>query len=208
MNVDYIVMLNKEQDNSTVATKIKTEMRVGQIIGTYTQSTQIINLINYKYSMQYGSDQLHRERVLQYGNGVFEITIDTQPNTVINVRTNAFDIQDGSQRFVVNETGQLDFDFYTAEYNNIKITSFKIMGLNIDARKIIDQGTVAELPDVANQKELYTYNNNKYIYYKDKFYRATAVYDMVNQQTIQSYDISCPVDAMIFYTVRVRSDFY
>ena len=51
-------------------------------------------------------------------------------------------------------------------------------------------------------KDLCIVENIPYIYFKNKWYKAEE------QDNQESYDIDCPVDALLFYYASVRRDFY
>ena len=198
MNVDYVISKYIQKDTSNVPKNRKVQVKVGQIIGTYNYSQQLINIIKYKYVQKYRINQ--DTRVSQYCKGIYSLAIDTEPNTVVYISTKNTN-NPSTRRFVVDETGQLNFNFNSN--SKVEITSFKVYGMNINSNKLIDK---TNEDNIENPKsyELYKINDKYYIYYKNKLYEA----DKIQNKGLVSYDIKCPVDALVFYTAQVRSDFY
>jgi len=61
-------------------------------------------MINYKYKYTYESGT---DRIKRYVNGVNSVLVDTEPGTVIYMKTSTMD---NAERFVVDHTGELNFD--------------------------------------------------------------------------------------------------
>lgn len=193
MLVDFRLINVMEEDLSNLPKNIRIHNVNGQLIGTYTQQTELISRINYKYKYKYQSG---KDRIERYVSGVKTILIDTQPGTVIKLRTTANNTEN---RFVVNETGELNFDPNDPQ---IYIKSLKIAGINIPYDQTKDLGQVESLdtliPVTGNTA---TVNDQMYYYANYKWYKAS----MIGQE---SFDVSCSVDALIFYYASIREDIY
>ena len=197
MSVDYIINLHIEQDTSKVPKFIRTDNSNGQIIGTFSSSDQLISRVNYKYKYSFTDDS---DKIEKYVNGVKTVLVDTQPGTVVKLRTSA-DEGNILHRFIVNETGELFFDPCDS---TVSITRLYIYGRNVPSYQITDRGSASSLDKILYpvDKDLCTVNNIKYIYFKNNWYEAEQ------QDNQNSYDVKCPVDILLFYCANIRRDFY
>lgn len=204
MTVDYRLIDVIQEDLSKTPKNIQINRVNGQLVGTYTQTNNIISQISVKYKYSY--DQSDGKRIKRYVDGVNSISVDTQPGVIIKAKTTAD--TDQPSRFVVNETGQLNFDPGIA---TVYINSFRICGINVQKSKTKNRGDVNSLEDIENPMDgdiCKVIENNKYYYYKNsKWYSATQVEDF-NGETYSSYDVSCPIDALIFYYASIRRNEY
>lgn len=230
LTIDYVIQLNIEEDTSNVPRMMRTQAINGQLIGPFTYNTQIIQRISYKYNNTYytyiGDTSQIKNRIKQYVKGVKTINIDTDPGTIVEVKTSVQPLSNNSHRIIVNETGELFFD---PGQGNVYITSFIIKGKNILIEQLRDrrnqyfneaQGIIATdikqilypmnmdlfrigdayiSPQSQQEQGYWTYK--EYIYYKDTFYE-------VHQNENGSYDLYCPIDALIFYYIDLRRDIY
>lgn len=119
MLVDFRLINVMEEDLSNLPKNIRIHKVNGQLIGTYSEQTELISRINYKYKYKY---QNGKDRIERYVAGVNTVLVDTQPGTIIMLKTSVMNEQ---QRFVVNETGELNFDPNDSE---IYIKSLRIIG--------------------------------------------------------------------------------
>ena len=203
MSFDYTLSMVYEEDTSKTPKRTKSQIKVGQIIGNYNYSQELINEIRLKYVYKYYEDPKNRQGlVTQSAEKVVAISIDTQPGTVFYAGTK--DSQGSSQptRFVVNETGELNLD---PEDVTISINTYRIYGKNFLIGNLNDRSSeegVSSIEDIKYPKtnDFYKNGSNYYIYYKNQWYNATNV----SQE--KSFDIQCSVDAMLFYTVHIRRD--
>ena len=64
-------------------------------------------------------------------------------------------------------------------------------------------GTVASRENILNALHggYYKENNKYYTFYKSQWYESEIIDDVF-------MDIFCPVDAMIFYTIKLRRDYF
>ena len=136
MSVDYRLIDVIQEDLSNVPKNIQINKVNGQLIGTYTEKDNIVSQINVKYKYTY--DQTETKRIKRYVNGVNTISIDTQPGTIIKAKTTAD--TDEPSRFIVNETGQLNFD---PGLSTVYISHFKICGINVQKSKTNNRGVVS-----------------------------------------------------------------
>lgn len=217
MLIDYRLTKTIKEDTSKDPKIIRMHKVNGQLMGCFDEETELISRINYKYKYTYekGTDKVKRAV-----NGVKTVLVDTEPGAVIKLKTS---VMGQEERFVVNETGQLNFD---PSVENVYISSLKVVGMNIpfDQNRIIPQ-SYFNLPLVdsgGNQiidsgnnqlmthpKNEYFYegdlkieNNNYYYYHNAKWYPAF----LMDQDT--SLDVYCPVDALIFYFATVEERIY
>lgn len=193
MLVDFRLINVMEEDLSTTPKNRRFHKVNGQLIGTYSEQIELISRINYKYKYKYqsGKDRIEREV-----NGVNTILVDTQPGTVIKLKTTASDTEN---RFVVNETGELNFDPNNSE---VYIKSLKIAGINIPYEEQKDLGQIESLDNLTPiTGNVATVDDQMYYYANFKWYKAS----MVGQN---SFDVSCPIDALVFYYASIREDIY
>lgn len=201
MTIDYIINLRIEDDISKVPKFIRTENVNAQLMGTFSSINELITRIKYQYRYTFKNE--NEDTVKRYVNGIKSILVDTQPGTVIKLLTSA-DTTNVLHRFVVNQTGQLFFEPYSNENLNY-ITKLYIVGRNIPKYQLNNRGNnFTSLNEVFYpvDKDLCTIENIPYIYFKNKWYKAEE------QDSQESYDIDCPVDALLFYYASVRRDFY
>jgi len=101
MLVDFRLIEIKAEDLSTLPKNIKINTVNGQLIGKYSENTELISDIYYKYRYEY-TDIDTKERIVRSVNGVKTILIDTEPNTIVMIRTSKMDDEN---RFIVNANG-------------------------------------------------------------------------------------------------------
>ena len=206
MSFDYVITSHYQEDTSNTPKRIKTQKKVGQIIGTYNYSQQLINTINYKYSYNYYTKPSAKQGLIKQSvNEASSISIDTQPLTVFYAGTKTVNGEVGQvQRFVVNETGELKID---PESSSIYINYFKIYGrtfIKNQLRQLEVDDSITSIDNINITPINKTYciiNNQYYVYYKNNWYLAALVED-------DFLDIQCDVNAMLFYTVDIRRDFF
>jgi hypothetical protein len=82
----------------------------------------------------------------------------------------------------------------------IGISSLEIVGMNILLRDTSDKGVVSSLSEIRfpKQGDICTINGEYYCYYRSIWYPATL------SENGSSLDISCPVDALVFYCATIR----
>ena len=99
---------------------------------------------------------------------------------------------------VINETGELKIDPEDSSYS---IESFNIKGYSLDLDNMRNRGTVNLRENIldAFHGDYYKENNKYYTFYKSQWYESEIIDDV---------DIFCPVDAMIFYTIKLRRDYF
>ena len=199
MLVDFRVNNLIEEDLSDVPKNIRINKINGQLMGTYTQDTEIIARINYKYKYKY---ERGRQKVIRDVNGVNTILIDAQPGTIIKIKTKKVTsdqlFTSEQEQFIINETGELKFD---PNDPLVYIKSLKIIGKNIIVNNKKYLGIQSDLTKIIAVEGNYTIVNNKlYYYYNNKWLEAQ--WDEGHQG--YSLNIKCPVDALIFYYAFIR----
>ena len=195
MLIDYRLINVIEEDLTLSPKNIRIDRINGQLVGTYSKQNQIIASIRYKYKFTY---QQGKERIKRFvDQGLSTVLVDTQPGAVIKLKTTAMDSE---QRFVVNETGELNFD---PNETTVYINKLIIEGINIPLELINNRGSYNSLSEVSSpvEKDLVEVNNKKYCYYRSKWCQS----EQIQGNTI---DVYCSVDALIFYFVSVEEDIY
>ena len=193
MLVDFRLINVIEEDLSTQPKNIRIHKVNGQLIGTYSQQTNLISRINYKYKYVY---QDGKDRIQRKVSGVNTILVDTQPGTVIKLRTS---VMNDDLRFVVNETGELNFD---PNDSQVSIVTLRITGRNIPYDQTKDLGVVQSLESISPKiGQMATVNGQMYYYSNFQWYKA----EKIDQNSI---DISCSTDALVFYYASIREDIY
>lgn len=195
MLVDFRLIEVKQEDLSTTPKNKRMSAVNGQLIGTYSEDTELISRINYKYKYNYESGA---DRIDRYVNGVNTILIDTEPGTVVYIKTSAMS---EPERFVVNQTGELNFD---PVESGVFITSLKIYGITVLKQDTNDLGTFSSLDEITSPREGDRCETGGRIYY---YYRS-AWYPAVLTQNQKFLDISCSVDALVFYYTSIMEDYY
>ena len=202
MTVDFNVNYTVQVDFSTEPKKIEIGNTNGQLIGTFSEDINLIHQIRIKHT--YNDDKEKIKRIL---NSVKSILIDTQPNTIIKMKLKN-QISDAQlSKFVVNDTGVLNFD--SGEYSDQnQILEMRIAGINISIENINDRGLINDFSTLRNvqQGDFCTKDGFNYSYYNGKWYKANAVKN--DKNIIVSYDIQCPVDALVFYYAAIERDYY
>ena len=195
MLVDFRLIEVRQEDLSNTPKNKRMNVVNGQLIGTYSEDTELISRINYKYKYSYESGA---DRIERYVNGVNTILVDTEPGAIVYIKTSAMS---EPERFVVNETGELNFD---PVESNISITNLRICGITIFEQDTNDLGTFSTLDEIEYPKELdrCQMGGRIYCYYRSAWYPAVLT------QNQKFLDISCPVDALVFYYASIMEDYY
>ena len=202
MLVDYRLTKTIREDTSKDPKVIRTHKVNSQLIGVFDQETELISRINYKYKYTY---QKGTDKVKRAVNGVRTVLVDTEPGAIIKLKTSAMEQEN---RFIVNETGELNFD---PNVENINITSLKIVGINIpfDQNRIVPQ-------QYFNLNENQTYSKKRYLYEGDLkiedekyyYYHNLKWYPAFLMDQDSSLDIYCPIDASVFYFAIIEERIY
>ena len=153
MTVDYRLINVIQEDLSKTPKNIQIDRVNGQLVGTYTQTNNIISQISVKYKYSY--DQSKGKRIKRYINGVNSISVDTQPGAIIKAKTTAD--TDEPSRFIVNETGQLNFD---PGISTVSISHFRICGINVQKSKTVYKGSV-RLSQLKDKYASLSFNNSQ-----------------------------------------------
>ena len=196
MLVDFRIVNSIEEDLNKVPRNIRSYNANGQLIGTYNQQINIISKIKYKYKHSY---QEGKYKVKRFVNNIKTVLVDTQPGTVIKLKTTI----PGSQedRFVINETGELNFD---PNIPTVGIESLKIIGRNIIVKQSDIISREQPLENLSpKQGDIAILNNIPYYFYKFQWRKA----QWVNQEN-GLLDVYHPVDALIFYFASIKEEMY
>lgn len=195
MTVDFRLVNIVAEDVSLLPKNIRINSVNGQFIGSFTENDQFISKINYKYRYVYKNNNDEIKRTV---NGVQSVLVDTEPGTIIKLKT---EVMNNEERFVVNETGELNFDTQDA---TIPIKTFKIVGRNFNLSDFNQKETpVSSLDDIISPRHMDLYqvqsNNEFYGYYNRNFFKA----EKRNDNTV---DLYCPVDALVFYFAAIKEE--
>ena len=198
MLVDYRVVEIVKEDISKTPKNIRINKVNGQLMGSFSDKANLISNIYYKYSYLWESGRDKIERQVSIVNSV---AIDTQPHTVVYIKT---DKMDNPQRVVINDNGQFIFDFMD-ELISIKI--LKIIGKNFSLDEVEDKGVVSSFQEINSPSEGYvcTLNNKKYYYHYGEW---CVTEQILNQQGEISLDVHFPVDALVFYYAHIKEATY
>lgn len=203
LSIDYSIKKHFIEDTSNVPKRISIEKKVGQIYGMYNPDMDLIKKVQEKYNMVYSEinqSSNRKEKVVTYISEFSSITIDAEPGSVFLVSFKNDNILDRTtQRFVINETGELTID--------ANIESFYIKGLNFSLNQLYNMENVLEkdeddFPLYPINKSYIKKGNNYYIYYRNQWRVATLTDDL------ETLDMIIPIELMLFYTISVRSDYY
>lgn len=189
--VDYAISIVQEPGAaSVVVARLEFQRRMGQLFGLFKPKVDFINTIQFKYFYDF-------EEWYQQVNAIKSVEIEAEPGTVFYIK----ETQDEDvKRFVINFTGIL---YLEPDSTENRISRGYFYGINIDKDKIIkDYGIVTNLPTAPLQFSKCTYNNKIYIYYKKSWYEATYILSE------QSYDLCCPVDAIVNYYIQTVKGIY
>ena len=200
--IDFLVNFSKSVDNSDVASVMYYKQVLGQQINTYQPYTDVITEIWHKY---YVDNEEYYNKVV----GVYTLTIDAEPGTVFYAHSNA--VSDYT-RFVIGESGIL---FLDPGVDNVAIQNLYFYGMNIDTRYTeANYGADGHTKFVANHyKQSQPEHPVQYDYYDNgdgtikMFYKGNWYTGATNDGGI-TYDLECPVDAMIFYNIETVKGIY
>lgn len=235
MTIDYKIKESYKEDVTSVPKRITIQDKIGQISGKYNFNSRLINQIKNKYTFTFYKENektADEELVKQYIDSILSISIDTQPGTVVNItmQDRTKDSSDLPTRLVINETGQLLFDPQNDQHH---IINFSIVGKTYkkerDLRSRGDKEILfserKRIKEFLNQVEnpvhkdlyhIFYYQNSiktdkYYVFYKSNWYEAEFVKSPLNFQEDQNWDyidVKCPVDAILFYKIRLRRDYF
>ena len=114
--IDYHITYNEIQDKTGEPTKIRFDRVNGCLQGVY-KDFDIVNTLIAKY--RFSNEQTRKttdQRIERVLNEVNTISIDTQPGTIVSIKTNQMDEY---ADFTVGFTGQLKIDFLRQVGTNI-----------------------------------------------------------------------------------------
>ena len=214
LTVDFVAELTIEEDTSKVPKIIRTDSINGQLVGPFAYDTDLISQINYQYKQNF-QDTDRNQVIKQHISGVKTVNIDTQPGTIVEIKTSAQQITQSAYTIIVNETGELFFDPGDPTYY---IKNFKIKGQKFHLEDFIDRRNEEyysleniQYPVNMNLYSIQVFTSGQhgqsvfipedYVYYKRHFYRAF-------QQQDGTINVQCPVEALLFYFADIRRDIY
>lgn len=174
----------------------------GQLIGTYDQDAEIISRIKYKYKYNYekGLDQIKRKV-----NSVKTILVDTQPGTIIKIKSSKMD---NYQKVVVNHTGEFNFDFLSREDDDVSISQLFIIGFRALISQSTFRGTVNSFDQITFPHEGdYCVIDRVYYYFYRSHWHLAELSDNKSGE-YPSLDVHSPMDALVFYFALVEEDYY
>lgn len=237
MQIDFVANLIKSQDVAKVPVRQTYRKINGQYIKQFEGSENIINTLWYKYYIDYFSDnpevmnddqEDYYEQIIK----VFSLDVEAEPGAIIKARSSAFP-KDALSTMIVGETGRLLVDPGSTEFS---LDEMYITGMRVDARYLLNKydlrgynealvetsgyngSTLKEFNDKHNCGSSIPDKPKLYDYYIDNledktgqmFYRGAWYSVQVTQingyNTI--FDITCPVDAIIFYFVQAEKGYY
>lgn len=199
LSISYRGLLKKEADTSKDPKNIRVDRVNGQLMGSFDEKDKIVQQIRYKYNYSY---EQGKYKVKKYVNNINSILLDTDPGAIAKVSIKSSqDLNPLESRFVVNHTGELNFDPGTGAY----INSFRLVGKNFNLNKDISQyPIVSSLDQIRSPRigDVCKIGSQYYYYLPSSWYPATYV------SSEKSMDVNCPVEGMIFYCADVRRDYF
>ena len=228
MTVDYKIHESFKEDLTNIPKRITVEDRVGQIFGKYNIYSKILNEIKNKYTITYTMENertKNPEIIKQYIDSISSILIDTEPGTVIQVDLKGPNDRGAikPERLIVNETGELNID---PENSSFSFVNFSIKGFCLEDN-FLRKREGESLEEIQNplHGDFCIINNQYYTFYKSQWYKSSPltekeddgngniiekiIYrDQLNPEKPLFMDVFCPVDAMIFYTIKLRRDYF
>ena len=206
MLIDYTINLSEEVDETgIVATTLKYKKINGQLARTFYPKVSIKSMIEQKYFLNlwdYSSDdplaQLQNSPYYLKINNFYNVNIEANPGTIFYAQTN-MDNVDMARKFIIDESGQLFID--PDDLTGV-ISILYFYGLNIDRRKLnfITIDTYQE----QHSYELDAYQNGTEV----SIFHNGIWYPARTQDNGASYEISCPVDAYVYYYIQTEQGFY
>lgn len=196
MLIDMAVNLSQNVSNARVASSLVYKSINGQLFGTFNSRESLRTKIWYKYYLDlFGADGNVAKTYYLKMNVLYNFNIDTDPGVVFYAQSNT-DIK--MRRFVVDQTGEL---FIDPGQDQGYILEAYIYGRNIQKRFLHDRGD--SRPENPFQLDSYTEDETTtYIFYDGQWRAATE------QNDGTSYDIACPVDAIINYYIQTEKGYY
>lgn len=191
--LDYVVHLSKEVNTEKIVAAIQYKNINGQLCGTFETGEDLVNTIKYKYYLDLYDTKLD-DRYYTQVDQVNTMNVEANYHTVFYAQST---VQTSPVRFVIGETNEL---FIDPNIDNASIKMLYFYGLNIDLDKMNDCGDSA--PEAPKEFDYYTKNGTVMIFHDGKWYAAAA------QDNGNSYDIACPVDAIVNYYILTEKGTY
>lgn len=135
MTIDYTIYKKYITDLNVSPTRVIQQTKIGQVLGSYTSQTELINLIKNKYNTTLytvNKETDRNEQVVQRVKGISSVQIEAEPRTQFILQSSTMDTDQSV--FTMNETGLLNIDF----------KSFNEMQNNLNAPIYISQLRLAD----------------------------------------------------------------
>lgn len=196
MMIDMVANLSQNVSNARTASTLVYKTVNGQLFGTFNSRDSLRTKIWYKYYLDlFGSTNVAKPYYIKV-NVLYNLNIESEPGVVFYAQSN---VDNKLRRFVIDETGEL---FVDPDQDQGYIAEAYMYGRNIEARWLHDKGGTE--PDHPFQLDSYTdaSTGNTYIYYNGQWRVGTP------QDNGTSYDIACPVDAIVNYYIQTEKGYY
>ena len=231
--IDMVITTSSQKDSThTAYKKIYTKIN-GQYINTFEPSEDVVKTLWYKYYVDYydekASDTTNETYYTQIIT-VINLDVEAEPWTILKARSSGVDSGESGTNlttFIIGETGRLLLDPGSEEYT---IEEMYVAGTRVDARYLINKYNTRSVPEALNQAsnptleewnlshnkgaaapevprqyDYYTSADGAKMYYNGKWYPV----DIIQIEGVNTlFDISCPVDAMIFYFLQAVKGIY
>ena len=233
MAIDLVITTSSQKDSThTAYKKIYTKIN-GQYINTFDPSEDVVKTLWYKYYVDYYDESASGNTNDTYYTQiitVISLDVEAEPGTILKARSSGVDSAEAGTNlttFIVGETGRLLLDPGAEEYT---IAEMYVAGKRLDARYLINKYNIrsiaealnqdtnstleewnlihdkgAAAPEVPHQYDYYTAAGESKMYYNGVWYPV----DIIQVEGVNTlFDISCPMDAMIFYFLQAVKGIY
>jgi len=233
MAIDMVITTSSQKDSThTAYKKIYTKIN-GQYINTFEPSEDVVKTLWYKYYVDYYDEEASGTTNETYYTQiitVINLDVEAEPGTILKARSSGVESSESGTNlttFIIGETGRLLLDPGSEEYT---IEEMYVAGTRVDARYLINKYNTRSVPEALNQAsnptleewnlshnkgaaapevprqyDYYTSADGAKMYYNGKWYPV----DIIQIEGVNTlFDISCPVDAMIFYFLQAVKGIY
>lgn len=196
MTLDYVISLSEEKDTSTTASSLIYKNIVGQLCESFASNKSIWTQIYQKYYVNLYKSTVIANPYYVKVTALKSLDIEANKGSIVYVKTKD---NQKYQKMIIDESNELnivpsdnttiiDAYFYGLAFNNSELNGGEGMKIMIEPK---------------NPTQLAAYNNGSlHIYYNGKWY--DAVYD----GTMHTYDIVCPVSAIVNYEIATEKGIY
>lgn len=196
MVVDFVVNLSQGVSVKRTASTLVYKSINGQLSGHFEPLTSLNTQIWYKYYIDLFDSKQSIKKYYVKVNTLYNINVESEPGVVFYAMSNT---DSKMRRFVIDQTGEL---FVDPDSNQGYLIEAYFYGVNLEKRRLRDRG----IGEPENPLHLDMYEDEEtskvYIFYNGQWKEGQQ------QDNGSSYDIVCPVDAIVTYYIQTEKGYY